>query len=858
MKALIITEKRTAGAEIASTLDDGYFQKLGLARLLEESKANGFLEGDNFILCWAAGHLYTQKRSGDIDEKWGLWRFLSGDDEYRMEDMASRMIMIPSTQKNKVRQQKLLKKLLKRKDISKIYNGCDADDEGQAIFEHIMMFLGGNARKLEVYRLWITGAFKSKVAIDKAFKACSKNSEPKYRYLFVTQVARSTCDYLLGSKLTKTAVDFWNDTYYIGRVKAIIVALIGNREKEVKMFVEKTFWGMVGGLGDLTLKHFYYSTEEGVDSKGVAKTVKKKETQYFKKDEVESAYSGISRDGFRVEITKLDTKRTTTKEVPLPLSGSDFSAEMMLKFPHLTYRDTETQLDFLRDGGWTSYPGTNGRYFAKDDEAEVQIAIETIKAFYGYPVVYDSSSPVINSKKAEKQNHPPLHVTEKVPTKEDLESWKRAPIGHLEDAYRLISMRLAANFLPDDEIEKQHLEVRSRSGVMFELRGQKVISPGWRAYLGTKEEDTTFNVGSMKIGDQITLSSVNLTEGKTKPAEPYTTKTLLSTMMNVSGEVDKYIRDEVDPVKIKSWKNIKRQLNSCEGLGTDRTRGNIMLELMENGIYEENQKKKLHLTEKGWNLYEILPVLLKSIVFSAQWEGLLEQIRQGKVSYKDFIAKIDGAIMNIMIPEMIGKVGKKVKPKPRREGSKSEAMGVPCPLCGSDIVQNEIGYKCITNKSTKKKHSGCRFFMFRGMDKTLGRTVSGKEDLKKILASSKKEPLKETAHAIYFNKTSKNFIDVIWQKKELVEKTGMEKVTDASKTMLVGKTWKQGARYFYKNFRGKDITAAEAEELFAGRKIIVTRTSKSKGDPYKLEVFMEKDGQLESNFANNDSTEEEK
>lgn len=845
MKIFIITEKRTAGAEIASTLDDPYFKKMGLNKLLKESGSNGFLEGEKYILCWASGHLYSQKKPADMDQRFRLWNHLANDKEYRQEEMLSLISMVPSPEKNKVRQRKILKKILQRKDIESIYNGCDADDEGQAIFEHIMAFLGGNKRKLPVNRLWITGSFKSKVAIEKAFLESKKNSEPKFQWLYHTQIARSTCDLLLGSKTTKTASDMFNNTYYIGRVKAIIISLIGNRMKEISMFTEKPFWGMVGKIGNLSLNHFYYTEEEVTDATGKTKISKKKEIQYFKKAEIDSVFNGINREGLRVRITKMEVKRTSTKTIPLPLSGSDFSAQMMAKFPHLSYRDTETQLDYLRDGGWTTYPGTNGRYFSVDDTAEVKTALDTIKAFYGYPIAYKADSPVFNNAKAEKQNHPPLHVTEKIPSVSDVEEWKKAPVKHLEDAYRLIAMRMAATFMPLDEIENQHLVVESRGGCALELRGKKVIVPGWRKYLDLKEEDTTFNAGGMKIGDQITLSSVALTEGKTKPAEQYTTKSLLATMMNVSGEVDKYIRDEVDPAKIKNWKNIKRQLNAVEGLGTDRTRSNIMQELIDNGIYDEDSKNKLALTEKGWELYEILPKLLKSMIFSAQWEGFLDQIRQGKVPYKRFIKKIDSAIMDIMVPEIIGKVGVVVKPKQRREPAKKDDMGVDCPLCGKKVLETGFGFICETNKSTKEKHSGCRFFVYRKMEKTLGRSLEGKKDLEMFLSSNKENIIKENLHGIYFDKKEKNFTKVVWTKKE---KTVGDKVVDASQTRQTDRTWKQGTRFFYKNVHKKDITQKEAEEIFNGKKVLLERKS-AKGE-YLLEVSLVKDGQLNITFAN--------
>src|ERR1700716_436836 len=132
MKTLIIAEKPSVGRDIAGALD-GVFQKRGLADLSARAKRPGrddptFLESDNYVITWAVGHLVQLAEPEEYDDKWKKWK---------MADLPivppNGFKLVPRDAKSK-KQLKLIETLLKREDVDKIINACDAGREGELIF----------------------------------------------------------------------------------------------------------------------------------------------------------------------------------------------------------------------------------------------------------------------------------------------------------------------------------------------------------------------------------------------------------------------------------------------------------------------------------------------------------------------------------------------------------------------------------------------------------------------------------------------------------------------------------------------------------------------------------------------------
>ena len=112
----------------------------------------------------------------------------------------------------------------------------------------------------------------------------------------------------------------------------------------------------------------------------------------------------------------------------------------------------------------------------------------------------------------------------------------------------------------------------------------------------------------MKQGEKLSIDSVRLTTGKTKPPAHFTEATLLAAMEN--------------PVKYMSSKDTQaaKTLGETGGLGTVATRADIIEKLVKDG-FVKREKKQMIPTEDGMKLITILPDVVKSPKLTADWEN---------------------------------------------------------------------------------------------------------------------------------------------------------------------------------------------------------------------------------------------
>ena len=155
MKTLIIAEKPSVGRDIAGALD-GVFQKRALADLSPKAKGGKddptFLESDDYVITWAVGHLVQLAEPEEYDEKWKKWK---------MADLPivppNGFKLVPRDAKSK-KQLKLIETLLKREDVDKIINACDAGREGELIFAYVYeSVFGSSATSPKAPKLWPPG-----------------------------------------------------------------------------------------------------------------------------------------------------------------------------------------------------------------------------------------------------------------------------------------------------------------------------------------------------------------------------------------------------------------------------------------------------------------------------------------------------------------------------------------------------------------------------------------------------------------------------------------------------------------------------------------------------------------------------
>ncbi|MDD5373357.1 MAG: DNA topoisomerase [Sulfurimonas sp.] len=840
MKTLILTEKVDAGCQVAEALynigiKEGDFGSS--ASLIKKSHGKkGFLVGGDYTVVWTNGHLGVDMSPSVLNETYALkFGFIEGFD-YSMPLL--RKEMKRGVKKDRIPLAKLIKDLIKNGGFERCFVCTDGDAEGERIAHDALVVFGSLGKSVDVRRMWVTGAFNTVKVIKEQLETALPWSHEKYTRLLDSQRARSVGDYLQGMKSTKILVDIYGAKLYSGRVKNTIIGMIGDRELEIKNFSPKKYFTIKGVFGGISLAHFFMKEVEDVDKSGKLVSKLERSTLYFSKSDKDRVLAEIEAVGRRGVVTRFTKTLSRSKGRPLPLSGDDFKSEMAKKYK-LSLEESGKILQYLRDEGFTTYQGTNGRYFSRDEEVIVAIAYKTALAVFNGDENIKSASfgleaGLFDDAKAKKQNHPPLHLTERIPTVADYEKWASSSIKRVKEGYELIAKRILVHFLEEDSFESIKLEIDIASH-LFDASGVKPIKQGWRVFVGEEKKDDSFSL-NVNQGDSVRLDDLSIEEKETTKPKLYSEGEVLATLMNVSRVLNEKIDEEDDPQKKLRLKQAKNILKNVEGIGTDRTREMILKELGENGLL--NYKKEITLTKEGWILYEALPEPLRSILYTAVWEEDFEKIRRGELCYDDFISKVEDGLKGV-IEYIISHVNKdkRAMVSVAREVIKTSLV---CPLCGNWVVDSGAVFKCEKQKFKNNKQSGCPFGILKTQkllaakfnEKLVGRLLAGE-----VLSAP-------NGNKICLDLESKFFTRI-----EFAVGFNGEELSGSESDGVVetAKTFRLGGKFCFKEAFGKKLTKAEATKILQGQEIKLKRVSKA-GKPYEITVWLEEGGKFGSGF----------
>src|SRR3989440_9145338 len=120
-KSLVIAEKPSVATDLARVL--GKFKK-----------EKDFFENDRYVISSAIGHLVEMVPPEGAEVKRGKWNLEN------LPVLPNHFDLVP-IERNKSRLD-VLKKLIKRADVTEVINACDAGREGELIFRNTMRFTG--------------------------------------------------------------------------------------------------------------------------------------------------------------------------------------------------------------------------------------------------------------------------------------------------------------------------------------------------------------------------------------------------------------------------------------------------------------------------------------------------------------------------------------------------------------------------------------------------------------------------------------------------------------------------------------------------------------------------------------------
>src|SRR5262252_3529828 len=222
-KALIIAEKPSVATDISKAL--GGFKK-----------QEDYYESDQYVISSAVGHLLELVVPEQFEVKRGKWTFA------HLPVIPPHFDLRP-IERNESRL-KLLTKLIKRKDVDRLINACDAGREGELIFRYIVQH---TKTTKPIERLWLQSM--TPTSIRDGFAAL--RSDQSMLPLADAAVCRSESDWLVGINGTRamTAFNSKDGGFYkttVGRVQTPTLAVLVERETRIKGFVARDYWEVHG------------------------------------------------------------------------------------------------------------------------------------------------------------------------------------------------------------------------------------------------------------------------------------------------------------------------------------------------------------------------------------------------------------------------------------------------------------------------------------------------------------------------------------------------------------------------------------------------------------------------------------
>lgn len=577
-KTLVIAEKPSVGRDIA--------------RVLHCNKSNnGVLEGNQYVVTWALGHLVTLADPEKYDVKYQSWR--SEDLPIIPEKM--NLVVIGKTAK----QYNVVKKQLLRNDIKDVVIATDAGREGELVARWIIQ--KAKAKK-PLKRLWISSV------TDKAIKEGFKHLKDakQYESLYWSAYSRSVADWIVGINATRALTCKYNAQLACGRVQTPTLAIINHREQIIKNFKPVPFYGIKANTGDV-IWSWYHGNEK----------------HSFNKANVEKVLNNLSNELIITDVQTKDKKTMPSQLYDLTSLQQDanrlygFSAKETLSIMQNLYEYHKV----------LTYPRTDSRYLTDDIVPTIKERLIAIKGG-DFDIVINKilQSPI------KKQNHfvnnskvSDHHAI--IPTEES------AYIGSFSDGekkiYNLVVKRFLSVLLPPYEYLQTNISAKAGTET-FKVVGKVEKNLGWKEVYSNKELDLDDDINTLplfKNGQKLTIDKIELTENNTTPPAYFNEATLLAAMEN--------------PVKHMNTtsKELSKTLVETGGLGTVATRADIIEKLL-NTFLVEKRGQALHVTAKGRQLLELVPNDLKYPELTAKWETQLSMIAKGKQNYNSFISEI--------------------------------------------------------------------------------------------------------------------------------------------------------------------------------------------------------------------------
>ncbi len=600
MKKLFIAEKPyTAKAILDHLWPDGDYEK----------GRNYWRKGDITVTC-AAGHVLGLALPKEYDARFESWsEYGIYPDKWKIIPLAGKENIV-----------RTVKELLKDADV--VVHAGDPDREGQLIVDELLNYCGykGKVQRLEFPSI-------DDVSVSRGFEKIDDNSNSIHLNMSQAGLGRERADWLVGMNLSRAytvnARRFgYESTFRIGRVKIPTLALVVNREKEIKNFKPVKYYVLDGTFSkdNINFKAAFIPGDKlQTDS----------EDRVLDKNVLMAIQAKLAHADAHVD--KVEAKEGV-ENPPLPYSLDALQVEANKLYGYSPKLVLDT-VQSLYEKKYVSYPRSDCNYIPASQHDDV-IKILPMLSELNIPGTSDADTSLVSKAWNDKKISAHHAI---IPT-----GVKPSSLNKDEDKiYSLIAARYVLQFHKPCTYRTVSFVLKV-ADELFKGTGTTILEPGFRKIVHvakTADDQNNTVLPLLSVNDLVKTEKLGVLDKVTKPPKRFSMGSLLAAMTNIW--------------KFMSKDNPNREkLKEVKGIGTSATRDAIIDELLNTKVKGHEAtpcmklvKNDLVPTQFGISLIDIVDESLTKPDLTAEMEYALTEIADGKKSLNDYMVSVKNMVL---------------------------------------------------------------------------------------------------------------------------------------------------------------------------------------------------------------------
>ena len=635
MKSVYIAEKPSVAQEFAKALHENMNRK------------DGYLESEHSIVTWCVGHLVTMSYPEAYDpalKRWSLDTLPFLPNEWKYE-------VLPDVAK----QFRIVKGVLTREDVDRIYVCTDSGREGEYIYRLVDQMAEVPDTK-DKRRVWIDSQTEEEILRG------IREAKPIKEYDSISDSAylRAKEDYLMGINFSRLLTlkygyalkDYLqsdrNVVIAVGRVMTCVLGMIVRRQREIRSFQKTPFYRVLANVS--FLEQTFEAEWRAVEGSRYYQTpllYGEKGNGFVKKETARELINFLSQEPpLTANVLKVE-KKTEKKAPPMLYNLAELQNDCSKLFK-ISPDQTLSIVQELYEKKLVTYPRTDARVLSTAVAKEIH---KNLRGLSQYAPVAAFASYIL-----EKNAYHGLVKSKYVNDKQITDHYAIIPTGQglgalnsvsdvAKKVYEIIARRFVSIFYPAAEYKKVAVELERKQEHFFSnfrvLDKEGYLKIAEHSYgrkkAGEESDDTIVAqrqlleaVAKLKKGSSVDLAKLFVKEGETSPPKPYTSGSLILAMENAG----KLIEDE----------ELRSQIKGC-GIGTSATRAEIIKKLTTKRYIALNRKSQVvSPTQLGELIYEVVDHSISSMLnpeLTASWEKGLGMVAEGTVTPDEYMTKLD-------------------------------------------------------------------------------------------------------------------------------------------------------------------------------------------------------------------------